>query len=78
MRYTTEYQPQISSKCREFIYNNVNPVFSYDTNGTQMYALDEVLDALSKNIQEPTPSASLEELSLIKDLISEDVSYIEF
>ena len=81
MRYTTEYKPQLSRKCREFIFDKIDPTFSYVDNGTQMYSLDYVYEALTDvYTQEDKEKAgiSIQDMSVLKSLIDEDVSYIEF
>ena len=79
MRYTTEYNPQISTECKTFIRDNVNAVCA--TEDTEIYYLDYVYEALTDvYTQEDKEKAgiSIQDMSVLKILINEDVSYIEF
>jgi EAL domain-containing protein (putative c-di-GMP-specific phosphodiesterase class I) len=81
MKYITEYQPQISEECKTFIYKYIDPTFVYDDNGTQMYSLEYVHKSLSDEIKEAGEEVhgiKMQDLSVLKSLIDENVSYIEF
>lgn len=82
MRYTTEYKPQISEECKTYISNQINEVFSFDSNKTKMYALDYVYETLSEEIEqnngEEIFGISLDDMKVLKGLVDENVSYIEF
>ena len=80
MRYTIEYQPKISNECSTFIANNINPV--YTNEDTDIYAIDYVHEELSQLVNdnggEEILGISLQDLSILRNLIDEKVSYIEF
>ena len=82
MRYTTEYKPQISEECKTYISNNINAVFSFDSNETEMYALDYVFETLNEEISQNNGEnifgISEEDMKVLKGLVNENVSYIEF
>lgn len=80
MRYTIEYQPQISNECSTFIANNIDPI--YTNQDTDIYVIDYTYEALSQLVSdnggEEILGISLQDLSVLKSLIDQGVSYIEF
>ena len=80
MRYTIEYQPQISNECLTFIANNIDPL--YTNEDTDIYVIDYTYEALSELVNdnggEEILGISLQDLSMLKSLIDQGVSYIEF
>jgi|LakMenE01Jun11ns_1017448.scaffolds.fasta_scaffold9049611_2 hypothetical protein len=79
MRYTTEYNPQISTECKKFIRDNINP--AYTAEDTEIYYLDFVYEALSEILKEPEEELlgiKAQDFSVLKSLIDENVSHIEF
>jgi len=79
MRYTTEYNPEISQTCKTYIINNIDPVFSNDI--TSIYALDYVIETLEEEIgqndDEEIFGIELKDIELLKQFDTENVNYIE-
>lgn len=79
MKYITEFQPQLTESCLTFIANNLDPVFSNETN---IYALDYVYgtlsDEIAKNENEEIFGISLADIKELGKLLREQVDYIEF
>lgn len=77
MKYTIDYQPEISKTCKNYISNNINPVFSNDT--TSIYGLDYVLETLEIDYAKKEvfgiTKADINQLNTLK---KQDVTYIEF
>lgn len=79
MKYTTEYQPEISETCKTYIGNNINPVFSNDS--TSIYGLVYVIESLEEEVDqagEEVFGIKYEDIEVLKKLEKEDVTYIEF
>jgi hypothetical protein len=72
MRYTTEYEPQISDKCKKIIKDNIGSTL--ESIDSYAYNLEYVYEWLQENASHMT---SLD-LKVIKGLIAEKVDYIEF
>ena len=72
MRYTTEYEPQISDKCKEIIRNNIGSTL--ESSDSYVYNLEYVHEWLKERAFHLTAS----DLKVIEGLISEKVDYIEF
>lgn len=78
MKYTTEYQPEISETCKTYIGNNINPVFSNDS--TSIYGLDYVIESLEEEInhaQEEVFGITKADINALNTLRKQDVTYIE-
>ena len=80
MKYTTEYQPQISKECQTYISNNITPSFGNEE--TSIYALDYVFEFLSEELQNNNNQEifgiSLTDIKELDKLMNEQVDYIEF
>jgi hypothetical protein len=72
MRYTTEYNPQISDKCKKIIKDNIGSTL--ESSDSYVYNLDYVHEWLREKAFHLTAS----DLNVIKGLITEKVDYIEF
>jgi len=78
MRYTTEYNPEISQTCKTFIVNNLDPVFSNDS--TAIYGLTYLIESLEEEIdhaQEEVFGIKNADIKKLKTLMKQDVTYIE-
>lgn len=72
MRYTTEYNPQISDKCKKIIKNNIGSTF--ESSDSYVYNLDYIYQWMQENKH----SVKLSDLNELKRLVDEKVDYIEF
>jgi hypothetical protein len=72
MRYTTEYNPQISDKCKKIIKDNIGSTL--ESSDSYVYNLEYVYEWLKEKAFHLTAS----DLDVIKELIAEKVDYIEF
>ena len=80
MRYTTEYNPEISETCKTYISNNINPVYSSED--TDIYSLDYVCEVLKLEMNEGNEEVIFNlpsnDMKVLQNLIDENVDYIEF
>lgn len=77
MKYTIDYQPEISKTCKNYISNNINPVFSNDT--TSIYGLDYVLETLEiDHAKKEVFGITKADINQLNTLKKQDVTYIEF
>jgi hypothetical protein len=80
MRFTTEYQPQISKECKDYIYINVKSIMG--NNESNIYDLEIVCEELNykieKNKGQEILGISLADIKELDNLLNEQVDYIEF
>jgi hypothetical protein len=80
MRYTTEYNPEISETCKTYISNNVVPSFSSED--TDIYSLDYISEVLKIQMNEGNEEVIFNlpsnDMKVLQNLIDEKVDYIEF
>lgn len=80
MRYTTEYNPEISETCKTYISNNVGPSFSSED--TDIYSLDYISEVLKIQMNEGNEEVIFNlpsnDMKVLQNLIDEKVDYIEF
>ena len=78
MRYTTEYTPAISQECMTYIGLHVTPSMYNDE--TSVYALDYVYETLTELLgdEEKLFGITSNDMAKLKELLDEEVNYIEF
>jgi hypothetical protein len=80
MRYTTEYNPEISQTCKTYISSNITPVYSGEDTG--IYSLDYVCEVLKLEMEEGNEEVIFnlpsKDMEVLQNLTNEKVDYIEF
>ena len=78
MRYTTEYNPAISQECMTYIGLHVTPSMYNDE--TSVYALDYVYETLTELLEDEEELFGItsNDVAKLKELLDEEVNYIEF
>jgi len=80
MRYTTEYNPEISQTCKTYISSNINPIYSSED--TNIYSLNYVCEVLKLEMDEGNEEVIFnlpsKDMEVLQNLTNEKVDYIEF
>lgn len=80
MKYTTEYQPNLTETCKTYIENNITP--SIRGEDTDIYSLEYVCEALKNQMdsgnEEVIFGIPSKDMEVLQNLINEKVDYIEF
>ena len=78
MRYTTEYNPALSQECMTYIGLHVTPSMYNDE--TSVYALDYVYETLTELLEDEEELFGItsNDMAKLKELLDEEVNYIEF
>jgi hypothetical protein len=74
MRFSVEYNPSISKHAQRFIGLNITPSMSSNDQDSHQYPIDFVLESLEEDNQDGVFNKDIEYL---KNLLDEDVAYIE-
>jgi ribosomal protein S3AE len=78
MKYTIDYQPEISETCKTYINNNLTPTFSNDY--TSIFNTLYVIDKLQEEIDhagEEVFGIKNADINKLKRLEKQDIPYIE-
>lgn len=77
MRYTTEYNPNLSDGCKDYIWKYITP--SLASEDSAVFNTSYLYEALSEDLSEEDDLLGItkNDLKIIKDLIDEKVDYIE-
>lgn len=74
MRIIVEYNPNISKHAKRCIFSNITPSMSSNDEDSHQYPIDFVLEVLEEENEDELFNKDIE---LLRELMKEDVSYIE-
>ena len=74
MRFSVEYNPSISKHAQRFIGLNITPSMTSNDEDSHQYRIDFVLESLEEENQDGVFNKDIE---ILKQLLEEDVTYIE-
>jgi hypothetical protein len=80
MRYTTEYNPEISETSKTYISKHITP--SFQNEDSSIYSLDYVCEVLKLQMNEGNEEVIFnlpsKDMEVLQNLTNEKVNYIEF
>lgn len=74
MRFTVEYNPNISKHAERFIQSEITPSMTSDDGDSSQYPIDFVLESLEQEKDELFG----QDIKYLRGLSEDDVAYIEF
>lgn len=80
MRYETQYNPNLTATCKTYIENNLKP--SFESNDTNIYDLEYILEELSFEIEQNEGKdifgITNNDIEELEKLMTDQIEYVEF